>query len=153
MKTINNHIYDDGAISEIVVAIKQFVQRQELIKQAITDLGITENDLSNSGPLSWTQKNIPQEGIWARDQQWQYFLHGKGCRLSNLATGEVIDWNSTSRFAINIDPYVFIDHLNWRIKQGDSFQHILKATSNKEDGLEFLLPLVFYLIDKPEYVK
>ena len=152
METIDNYNYNDEIVSELVDAILEFAKRQELVKQAILDLGITLEELYNEGPLSWRNKNISQGGVWLRSPEWQYFLHGGGCRLSNPTTGEVIDWNSKNKFVINIDPHIFVEHLNWRLKRENSLPHIKSELNNKKE-LEAFLPLIFHIINDPDYFR
>lgn len=60
---------------------------------------------------------ISQTGTWydATEQPWTYVLHGKGCQLTSLQTGEPIDWNAPhlTRF----DTYFFLEHLRWQLQQ------------------------------------
>lgn len=64
---------------------------------------------------------VAPTGAWhdADDQAWSYFLHGRGCRLTNDQTGELIDWNSPHRE--RFDLFFFVEHLDWQLKQ-DQFQ-------------------------------
>ena len=58
---------------------------------------------------------VPQEGIWKDydHNEWKYFLHGGGCRLTNTKTGEPIDWNCPNR--LSFTPWFFCFHLEWQL--------------------------------------
>jgi hypothetical protein len=129
---------------ELEEALKDFIQRLSLVKQVILDLGLTPEELQNLGPASWIQKNIPQTGIWKLDTWWQYFLHGKGCRLTNIVSGEILDWNSYNTSGIDVDPYAFIRYLKWRVDKQKHFENIKKYT--RKSDLEALIPLVHQIL-------
>ncbi|MEQ8675583.1 MAG: hypothetical protein RLP44_30690 [Aggregatilineales bacterium] len=59
---------------------------------------------------------IPQTGFWGEDNEWAYFLHGPGCRLTHVETGEIVEWDvgDIDRFNFNW----FVNNLHSLIKQG-----------------------------------
>lgn len=62
--------------------------------------------------LAYTQRQIDFIGVWQAD--WKYRLHGYGCFLQNIQTGENFDWDMS-------DPMIFYrgefeSHLIWRCK-------------------------------------
>jgi hypothetical protein len=62
-----------------------------------------------------SERKLPQRGIWRDSEQneWEYSLHGGGCQLRNIETGEPIDWD-----APNVNSYTlmfFERHLLWQM--------------------------------------
>lgn len=135
---------DSKIYRELEEALKDFIQRIELVKKAILDLGIKVDELQRLGPTAWVQNGIPQTGIWKNDRDWQYFLHGKGCRLTNVVSGEILDWDSDNESGVDIDPYAFIRYLKWRIDKDNHFQNI-KLYAIKKD-LKSLISLVQHIL-------
>ena len=62
-----------------------------------------------------SERKLPQSGIWVDSEKndWKYFLHGSGCRLVNVKTGEPIDWDcpDVNRY----DIWKFMFHLMWQL--------------------------------------
>ncbi len=83
-----------------------------------------------------SRRPVAQQGTWGDAQEWQYFFHGKGCRLRNTLTGEVIDWDCPNVEAF--DPYCFLDHLRWRLETQDErhLPQIREWVSHSSQGLE-----------------
>jgi len=132
------------AKNELLQAIAYFVKRQKLVEQAMLDFNLDLDDMKKWGALAWTvdiakisetlaetpsdlhgmvtrainrdYKTVPQSGVWkdADGQEWDYFMHGGGCRLTHKITRELIDWDppNTSHF----DPWKFRFHLIWQLK-------------------------------------
>jgi hypothetical protein len=55
--------------------------------------------------------HTPPSGYWGDNNEWQYFLHGGGCRLIHTVTGEPINWNATT--VERFDKFWFLDYLLW----------------------------------------
>jgi hypothetical protein len=53
---------------------------------------------------------IQLTGKWG--ENWAYKLHGIGCELKNLSTGEIFDWDINN--PLHFFEAEFEDHLNWR---------------------------------------
>ena len=64
-------------------------------------------------------RRLPQKGIWKdkNNDEWKYFLHGGGCLLTNVHTGERINWNCPNVLAFDL--WFFLDHLEWQLKSPD----------------------------------
>jgi hypothetical protein len=88
--------------------IQRFVERQSLVLEAMRELRpdlvmhIEHKDNSEfwAGwtPESWqafvlenARKHNP--GSWGENKEWEYFLHGAGCRLIHKVTQERIEWD------------------------------------------------------------
>jgi hypothetical protein len=78
-------------------------------------------------------KQVSFEGSWA--DEWVYKLHGIGCELKNIHTGELFDWDIS-------DPEIFgkvefIDHLHWRAIHSHSDKTIVDYLKWIQDGHHF----------------
>ena len=62
-----------------------------------------------------SERKIHQSGVWFDNEknEWRYFLHGSGCRLTNLKTGEPIDWDCPD--VNKYDVWKFMFHLAWQV--------------------------------------
>jgi hypothetical protein len=98
---------------ELYDALTHFIGRQQLVVRAVADQGVSPDDLQQ-GVGGWHEKT-PQVGTWGGD--WEIFFHGAGCRLKHHKTGEVVEWNAPDPYAF--DPFFFVEHLEWRLAQGD----------------------------------
>ena len=138
---------------ELFRAIAFFIERQQLVAQAMLDLGLDLQFVSRFGALGWITSDshtvkhvdksrdlvdlheaadtmhVPQSGVWRDGDQneWRYFLHGGGCLLTNRITKEPIDWDCPNRLAF--DSGFFCRHLAWQLKAPNR-QDKLKHTRN-----------------------
>jgi hypothetical protein len=84
----------------ILNALAIFISRQQLVHEAMTELrpdllaaaADTREERLKSIELAKIYGRVPQSGIW-RDE-WDHFIHGLGCRLINLNTQELIEWDA-----------------------------------------------------------
>lgn len=143
---MNTFLDKDGKaiLKELEIALNDFVNRLSLVRQAILDLGLTPEELKRAGPASWIQKDIPQSGVWIKNSEWRYFLHGKGCRLTNLLNGETLDWNSKNESGYDIDPYAFIHYLTWRVENVNDLQKL--AEYKEKESINNLVPQILRII-------
>lgn len=78
--------------------VKRFVTRQQIVYAALCDLRPDLIAFLNGGvddpddllALADRHRNVPQKGEWG---DWQYFVHGVGCRLTHTETGEPLEWD------------------------------------------------------------
>lgn len=71
-----------------------------------------------------SKRNLQQRGTWidVYNQTWTYFLHGRGCEITNTETGESIDWDCADIHAF--DPMFFTEHLQWQLQQAELAVHL-----------------------------
>ena len=95
-----------------------------------------------------SRKPVAQQGFWGNSGEWVYFLHGKGCRLRNTLTGEVIDWDCPNVAAF--DPYFFLEHLRWRLEMEEesSLPTVRKWVSRDPEGLESIIQLIDQMMEE-----
>src|SRR5690242_15998807 len=85
--------------------IEKFVERQKLPYEVIKKfrpywVGLSDRR-SNKEYISATG-----HGHWGQDNEWDYYLHGVGCKLTHKITGEVINWDASN--LKHFDPYWFV---------------------------------------------
>jgi len=110
--------------------VRYFLERQKLVARAMLDI--------HPGPLRMAGRHILgiqiepyyqrwleridtdenfhsnwQSGIWL--DEWKHWAHGYGCRITNLKTGEPIEWDAPDLLAF--DQYWFWNHVEWRVSQ------------------------------------
>jgi hypothetical protein len=82
---INKHsetIMDELSSSTLRL-VHRFVKRQEVVAQAIGELR-----------PNWRQRaGVSPVGNWGENKEWKYRLHGLGCELTNVETGEPLHWD------------------------------------------------------------
>lgn len=84
-------------IEDLVV---EYVLRQQLVFDAIAELrpdkfAIEDKSISDHevATLADAYKHVPDKGVWKRYGVWNYTMHGSGCRLIGIITGEPIEWD------------------------------------------------------------
>ena len=147
---------------ELLEAISYYIGRQKIVAQAMTDLGLDVTTKFNSKtPLEgnelekfkkWSEQRskIPSRGTWVDKEgnKWEYFLHGEGCLLTNIETGEPIEWDipQTDSF----DPYFFHDNLFWQFKAESRYD---KVGSVRHRLTELVNQLIEELIEEGKITK
>ena len=147
---------------ELFEAIAYFVKRQEIVAQALLDIGldldamavlgaggwilgaegakrfygVAANDLNEKfrnalqGMIENKAPKLNQTGIWQEKngENWTYFMHGGGCRLTNQITGEPIDWDCPS--TLRFDTFKFAFHVEWQLERfSDKYTNLKKLVS------------------------
>jgi hypothetical protein len=123
--------------------VKRFVERQQLVFDIIKEL---RPYLVNTGTRRPDRVSLRKttSGYWGIDHEWEYFMHGGGCKLTHTVTHEVIEWDAPDlqRF----DPYWFTNWVSWFLGQypQDSLAQVINShTSNDPDSLRnFLFDLL-----------
>ena len=106
-------------MKEILLEIlPTFISKQALVHQAMTELrphlimAATDSeklDYEKFVELAEEYSHIPQVGQWTSEEdEWDYFVHGMGCRLTNVKTLEPIEWD-----APNVDSFHDRWFFNW----------------------------------------
>lgn len=94
------------------VATARFVGRREISFEEVLD-------------LAEQYKDAPYNGFWNRHGNWKYSIHGGGCRLTNIETGEPLDWDAPDREVFDL--YFFATWLMWVTKQEQQARDITEA--------------------------
>jgi hypothetical protein len=157
--------------SSVFSLVKRFVARQVVVLDAMRDLRPDIiMPLENRGDAElWSKLRIEyskksQVGYWGECDEWEYFLHGGGCRLTHRQTGEKIQWDAGDLNLFNVD--WFVDYLQWLLAQPDdngditsvrSILQELKITSKNpthqlmDQALQWrkqILPILDQLVEK-----
>src|SRR5258706_8288380 len=105
---------NQGAVYSLV---KEFIQRQSLVHDALKEIrpdlvGVTEEERLRP---SKDYIRATQKGTWGKNNEWDYYIHGGGCALTHVETGEPIEWDTPDlrRF----DPYWFVNWVKWKVSQ------------------------------------
>jgi hypothetical protein len=137
--------YIDLAKQQLLDAIYYYVDRQKLVAQAVTELGIDKTLLTPEKILQWSElrAKIPTSGSWTDEDggKWIYFLHGYGCRLTNLKTDESIDWNMKRKINA-FDPYFFYKNLVWQISVSARDNKVLQLKGWEKEEIINLIDIL-----------
>jgi hypothetical protein len=101
----------------LLALIAEFVARQQLVAEAITELRPDKFGIYNKNTpevfvaLADKVLHVPDMGTWKRYGRWRYFMHGAGCLLTNFITAEPLEWDAPHRH--EFDPYWFINWCLW----------------------------------------
>ena len=173
---ISRDEFKEQVKAELREALAYFIERQKLVAQAMTELGLNLNEVGEFGPIAWasnpesdklgsedkikqeiaktndpyiqkmlelalraTERELPQEGVWrdGENNEWRYFLHGSGCRLTNIKTGEPIDWDCPD--VNKYDKWKFMFLLIWQLSSLERGGKLLSTDLWARNSLEPLL--------------
>lgn len=128
--------------------MQYFLERQRLVVLAMLDISPTllTMDGAEIPPIDLVpyielfeerQAHIqsPSElyrGIWKED--WEYRIHGIGCKLTHMRTREPIEWDSPNSKAFRFD--WFWQHLIWRNEYESDDPYVARCSSWLKDVSE-----------------
>jgi hypothetical protein len=123
--------------TEVYTLIERFVQRQQLPLEVIQKFRPYLIDPIKRRPTDKEYIRATQIGHWGQDDEWDYFLHGGGCKLTHTVTGEVIEWDAPH--LQHFDPSWFVNWLMWFINshKDDGDLLIKSVLLNNPDRFEF----------------
>jgi hypothetical protein len=114
-------------MNEFVVEtwVRTYVERQEIANQALSqlrpDLLMLANaqgaeQVMNGFALREAYDAIPSTGIWfdSDGKEWDYFIHGLGCRLISRISKERIEWDAPDVTAFDVE--WFISWAKWYVE-------------------------------------
>ena len=159
---------------ELRNALVYFIERQKLVAQVMTELGLDLNEVAEFKAFAWSsgakldksdtqistaipesentyvkklfqvakqasERNLSQSGVWRDNEnnEWRYFLHGGGCRLTNIKTGEPIDWDCPD--VNSYDRHKFSYHLEWQLSSPERAEKFILTRNLEKDTLESLI--------------
>jgi hypothetical protein len=131
----------DDVHKAVYSLIKRYVDRQQLVRNAIHDLRpdlliVVDGNTRLEELVQMTERHsgAPQSGQWGQLQEWSYFIHGRGCRLIHTTTREPIEWDAPDirRF----DRFWFMNYVTWLSSQIAKEEDIVRLTSwlDRSDG-------------------
>src|SRR5688572_10367890 len=88
----------DEVQNAIYRLVQRFVERQKIVGDAIEELRPDLRGLEDGLPdeerlrRKLMRIRVPTQ-LWGKDQEWECFVHGHGCRMTNRKTGEMLDWD------------------------------------------------------------
>jgi len=133
MPVLSREEFKNLAKQQLLDAISYYMERQKIVAQALTDLGFDINTHWDQND-EWTWEEIekwdahaykiPQKGIWidSDNNEWEYFVHGRGCKLINIKTREPIEWDAPKLDTFT--PDFFHDNLFWQFKAENRYDKV-----------------------------
>jgi hypothetical protein len=109
----------------VEIWIQAYIDRQQIVYRALShlrpDLLMIAEAQSREKKLEGLRlmvnyKNVPSSGTWIdlEGGDWDYFVHGLGCRLISLVDGEPLEWDAPD--VNSFDDEWFLNWAKWRIK-------------------------------------
>lgn len=149
--------HDRKIVHCIARMISHYIIRQQIVVELLLEYGtglmkhygvdiILDIDIEKQR-IFWEQNylgNIPQIGIW-RDE-WEYFMHGRGCRLTHKTTKEPFEWDAGHPKSFYLGS--FYTHAQWRTLHDPQHDDILlykskivdiKETFNLMENIDMLV--------------
>ena len=128
----------------IYTLIQQFIKRQEVVLEAMKDLRPDKvirargGDMKRASELTlqFYHERPSPIGYWGTNDEWAFYLHGMGCRLTHTITGEKLEWDvgDLNRF----DKNWFLNYVRWLLEQDTTNSAVkivksqLKSSSRSE---------------------
>ena len=116
-----------------------FVQRQHIVYELLYDIhpdflfdikALSDDNIDAFMEITEQYQHIPGSGFWGKDNEWEYWIHGRGCRITHVITEELIEWDTPDPLVFDRD--WFTKYVNWfREKTGylsniDTSNHLRK---------------------------
>jgi len=116
-------------LDDLKVLLREYIARQQLVYDILQELRphfFAVQDKSVSGEelvkLASQSMHIPSRGTWQKYGTWRYFIHGGGCRLTNMISGEVIEWDTP--YITQFERLWFMQWVNWVKKVNNTYQSL-----------------------------
>jgi hypothetical protein len=123
----------------------RFSRRQVYVRDALADLRpdrLAFHDREVSGDalvgIMKDYLHVPASGTWGA---WKYMLHGSGCLLVHLTTGEPIEWDPPD--LLTFDRFWLANWSAWYLEQPDSEDVYLTLMEELEGKTATINDLVF----------
>ncbi len=131
----------DRVQSILHTIIERYTQRQSIVLDAMRDLRPDmilplEGKVHPQTRAELRRKYIyaPHRGLWGENQEWEYRLHGIGCHLTHVTTGEVIGWDvgSLKRFDWNW----LVNYIIWLLKAEKNTAEMQTIRTKFQDSVD-----------------
>lgn len=133
--------------------IKRYIDRQKIVQNAMIDLRpdlvVLANGLNQTEEilnLSKKHLNIPQNGYWGDNQEWLYYIHGFGCKLTNASSGEPIEWDAPD--ILIFDRFWFVNNLRWYMVRYSKNKDVIALSSRVVKSGREMQEVIFDIIDR-----
>ena len=133
--------------SSLISLLEEYVRRQSLVLKALRDLrpdivmrSRNEGTPEERAQLTKVHYQTPQSGYWGDKNEWQYFVHGIGCRLIHTSTQEPVEWDAGDVRRFDRDWFLY--YLEWAIKykpQDPNVSTLIEATEESDQSLKALV--------------
>jgi hypothetical protein len=101
----------DAIQTAIYTLLEKFVERQKIPYEVIKKYRAFFVDPSQRRSHDKEYWRSTALGFWGDANEWKYFLHGAGCHVTHIETGEVIGWDAAT--LTRFDPYWLADWIHW----------------------------------------
>ena len=139
-----------GDIESIMYSlVKQYLERQGLVLEALRELRpdlLSESEGEKRRRPSKEYVRLSQAGRWGKNKEWDYFIHGRGCRLTHSMTREPIEWNDPD--LTRFDPHWFVNWVDWWLHQENQNATLQYVERQLEDHHMPLLDFVFGILNQ-----
>lgn len=142
----------DGIEDIVLDFIVEFVGRLDIVREAVFQLHpflawkVWKNKkprtLQKRAKFMKKTKKMPYSAIWKKD--WNYQVHGMGCKLTHILTGEPLEWDVDKMYSF--DKYWFINWLQWRLLDGKEDETVAQMKEYVEITANNNLQLVVFSI-------
>ncbi|MBI3173502.1 MAG: hypothetical protein HYZ25_07275 [Chloroflexi bacterium] len=133
MPTLSQEEFKNLAKQQLLDAISYYIEGQKIVAQALSDLGFNINIFGDPNDKQAREEiekwlahvsEISQKGIWvdSDNNEWEYYVHGGGCRLTNVSTREPIEWDVPN--LDTFDPFFFHDNLFWQFRAENRYDKV-----------------------------
>jgi hypothetical protein len=142
-----------GLIDMFPSLIKEYIKRQAIVEKCLKEkrpdlLAMVDKTISDTEVVRLVEahKHEPNSGVWEDSgQNWTYYIHGKGCRITNNTTSEPIEWDIPDidvfdrywfgnwvRWWLNYNKGEMETHNSPHLTNDDILQHLLKMVASGE---------------------
>ncbi|HRF97836.1 MAG TPA: hypothetical protein PLZ51_21660 [Aggregatilineales bacterium] len=116
-------------LDDLKFLLREYISRQQLVYEAIQELRpdffiVHDKSISNEDVLKVVRQyqKVPFRGTWQKYGTWEYYIHGIGCRLTNLVSGEIIEWDIPH--ITHFERLWFMNWVNWVRKANHTYQSL-----------------------------
>ncbi|MDX2075636.1 MAG: hypothetical protein SFZ02_04350 [bacterium] len=116
-------------LDELKMLLREYIARQQLVYEILQELRpyfflAHDKSVSNEDLTKALNQYIrsPSTGIWQKYGTWKYYIHGAGCRLTNLISGEILEWDTPH--ITHFERLWFMNWVNWVKKANHTYQSL-----------------------------
>jgi len=117
-------------LDDLKVLLREYISRQQLVYDILQELrphffAVHDKSVSGIDLVNLVRQGIlhvPFTGTWQKYGTWKYYIHGAGCRLTNMISGEVIEWDTPH--VTDFDLKWFMNWINWVKNVNHTYQSV-----------------------------
>ena len=117
-------------LDDLKVLLREYISRQQLVYDILQELrphffAVHDKSVSGIDLVNLVRQGIlhvPFTGTWQKYGTWKYYIHGAGCRLTNMISGEIIEWDTPH--VTHFERLWFMQWVNWVKKVNNTYQSL-----------------------------